>query len=67
MARPSLNDDAKTYFAALRKNRAAIGNLSFREQLGWREERYERAKEFLIESGKIIRGRGRGGSVSIAT
>jgi hypothetical protein len=66
MARPTLNEDAKTFISALRKQRKPVGNLSFRDQLGWRDERYTRAKEYLIEAGKVARGRGRGGSVAIA-
>lgn len=66
MARPTLHEDAKVFVAALRKLRKPVGNLSFRELLGWRDERYDRAKEYAIEIGKVSRGRGRGGSVAIA-
>ena len=52
---------------AVRKDHTVIGNRSFCEQLDWSEERYEQIKEFLIKKGKVVRGRGCGGSDAIAT
>ena len=66
MARPSLDADAKTFLTELRRLRTRVGNGFFRDLLGWREDRYWRTHEFLIERGKINRGRGRGGSIEIA-
>jgi hypothetical protein len=66
MARPSVNDDAKTFLAALRKLKATVGNGFLRAQLDWRDERYWKAHSFLLEKGRIVRGRGRGGSVTAA-
>lgn len=65
MAKPTLNDDAKVFVATLRKLRDRVGNGHLRETLGWREERYWRVHGILLEKGKIIRGRGRGGSVGL--
>ena len=65
MARPSLNDDAKMFMATLRKIRERVGNGFLRDTLGWREERYWRVHETLLGKGKIVRGRGRGGSVGL--
>ena len=65
MARPSVSDDSKLFLSTLRKLRARVGNGFFRAHLGWAEARYWRAHEFLIEQGKISRGRGRGGSVGV--
>jgi type I restriction enzyme M protein len=66
MARPSIDVDAKTFLSELRRLKMRVGNGFFRDHLGWREERYWRIREFLLEQGKIIRGRGRGGSVDVA-
>lgn len=65
MAKPSISDDAKLFVSALRKARMRVGNGFLRAQLGWREERYWRVHEFLLEKGRIVRGRGRGGSVGL--
>ncbi len=61
-----MTDDAKVFMATLRKLRERVGNGFLRQSLGWREERYWRVHEVLLEKGKIVRGRGRGGSVGVA-
>jgi hypothetical protein len=66
LPRPTLTQDAKLFLAALRKQRKSVGNGFFRAHLGWSEPRYLRVREFLIESEKVVRGRGRGGSISPA-
>ena len=66
MPRPTLNEDAKLFLSALRKQRKSVGNGFFREHLGWSEQRYTRVREFLIEAEKVVRGRGRGGSIAAA-
>ncbi len=43
-----------------------IGNMALRNAPGWSEEKYARIKAELLYEGKIITGRGRGGSVAIA-
>lgn len=65
MARPTIDQDAKTFLSTLRKIRAPVGNGFFREHHGWAETRYLRVKELLIEQGKVQRGRGRAGSVRV--
>jgi len=65
MARPTIEQDSKTFIAALRKIGERVGNGFFREHLGWTDTRYTRVREALIESGKVERGRGRGGSVGL--
>jgi hypothetical protein len=65
MARPNQNQDTKTFLSALRKTRSS-GNGALRRDLGWSETRYQKAHSVLIEQGKIKKGRGRGGSVSLA-
>ncbi len=66
MARPSLDQDAKTFVATLRELGSAAGNGALRTALGWSESRYWKVHSSLIEAAKIIKGRGRGGSVSLA-
>ncbi len=65
MAKATITEDAKVFVSTLRKLRVRVGNGFLREQLGWREERYWRVHEMLREKGKIVRGRGRGGSVGL--
>ena len=65
MARATVDEDAKVFLAALRKLRVRVGNGFLRTQLGWRDERYWRAHGLLLEKGKIVPGRGRGGSVGL--
>ncbi len=66
MARPSITEDRRTFITALRRVGDMIGNKSFREQLAWKEDRYWKVHAVLLESGQIVRGRGRGGSVGPA-
>ena len=65
MARVSIDDDAKVFVSTLRKIKARVGNGFLREQLGWRDERYWRVHGLLRDKGKIVPGRGRGGSVGL--
>ena len=67
MARPSVTEDRRTFLSALKRLKASVGNKSFREQLGWKEDRYWRVHAILLEAGLIERGRGRGGSVAAAS
>src|SRR5690606_33346469 len=41
-------------------------NKSLREALGWQEATYDRVKSALLDAGRIVPGRGRGGSVALA-
>lgn len=43
------------------------GNQRLREALGWQESTYGDIKQQLIEEGRIVPGRGRGGSVALST
>jgi hypothetical protein len=65
MARPTISDDSKKFVGALKKV-DSIGNARLRETLGWNETRYWKVHADLFEKGKIVKGRGRGGSVSLA-
>lgn len=66
MARPSIKDDAKVLLASLRKAGGSAGNGYLRDLLAWRQARYWSAREALLEEGKVVKGRGRGGSVHVA-
>jgi type I restriction enzyme M protein len=66
MARPTLHEDCKTFLSQLRRLRTSAGNLALRTQLGWNEARYWKAHSSLAEEGRIVKGRGRGGSVQVA-
>jgi len=65
MARPNQDQDSKTFLSALRKSRSS-GNGALRRDLGWSDTRYWKAHSALMDAGKIQKGRGRGGSVSVA-
>jgi hypothetical protein len=66
MARPDLKQDTKTFVQTLRRIGKSSGNMTLRTTLGWSETRYWRAHANLVEAAKIIKGRGRGGSVAVA-
>jgi len=42
---------------------STIGNQRLREALGWKETRYTRVRDDLVEQGALEKGRGRGGTV----
>ena len=66
MARPSTAEDMKTFLSALPRNQS-IGNISLRSALGWSDTRYWRIHGNLVDTGRIVRGRGRGGTVARLT
>ena len=53
------------FLAAVRERGGSAGNLALREELGWSETTYERVKQALLDSGRILPARGRGGSVRL--
>ena len=55
------------FVAVLTELGGSAGNGSLREALQWAETTYTAVKDELITEGIIIPGRGRGGSVSLAT
>ncbi len=63
MARPTFAEDRKKFMSSIRRYQAAVGNGAFRTELGWNEDRYWKVHSVLIEEGRIVRGRGRGGSI----
>lgn len=62
MARPDISEDRKKFLQALGKT--TQGNGALRKALGWAESRYWKVHASLLEDERIVKGRGRGGSVS---
>lgn len=56
---------AQTFLEKLKASGGYSGNLSLRRDLGWDEGSYERVKVRLVESGVVVVGPGRGGTVRI--
>lgn len=62
----SISDgDTERFLSVLAELGGKSGNHSLREQLGWDAPKYAAVKDQLVEDGKIVPGRGRGGSVAI--
>ncbi len=55
----------RTFLEKLKASGGYSGNLSMRRDLGWDEGSYERVKVRLVESGVVVVGPGRGGTVRI--
>lgn len=65
MARPTIAEDSKTFIVALRKLGSSAGNGALRIALGWSETRYWKVHANLVAEEKVVKGRGRGGSIAI--
>jgi len=63
MNTPADINDSSILLASLPVDGAPIGNQALREKLRWGAERYTTARQPLIETGLVLTGRGRGGSV----
>ncbi|MBA3812226.1 MAG: N-6 DNA methylase [Caulobacteraceae bacterium] len=55
------------FLKALEELGGGAGNGRLQSGLGWADSTYWRVQRALVEEGLIIKGRGRGGSVSLAT
>lgn len=55
------------FMATLASMGGSAGNQRLREALGWQESTYQRVKQHLLDDGRLRAGRGRGGSVALAT
>lgn len=55
------------FLSCLRDLGGKSGNGSLRDALGWEETTYDTVKAELVSEGKVLPGRGRGGSVSLVT
>ena len=63
MVRESLR---QRFLSALKSLGGSAGNGRLQAELGWQDETYRDVHAALIEDGTITKGRGRGGSVSLA-
>ncbi len=55
-----------TFTQALIALGGSAGNIRLREQLGWSEAIYDSVRDELLAAGLLTKGRGRGGSISLA-
>jgi type I restriction enzyme M protein len=65
MTRPTVEDDKHAFAEQLAKLGGYSGNVRLRGELQWTEERYWRTHSILLDEGSIVRGRGKGGSVTL--
>ena len=61
----SNEQNIQRYIATLTSLGGRAGNQRLLEELGWQESTYQRIKQQLIDDGRILIGRGRGGSVAL--
>jgi len=61
-----LSESAKKILEALPKDGSMIGNTALRKRLGMDAAGFFQAKRELEERGKVVTGRGRGGSIGLA-
>jgi type I restriction enzyme M protein len=54
------------FLEALAALGGSAGNARLQAELGWQEATYSRVQAALVEERKIVKGRGRGGSVALA-
>jgi hypothetical protein len=47
------------------ENQKLVGNISVKNALNWKDDKYSRVKDELIRDGLLVLGRGKGGSVRI--
>ncbi len=65
-ANPATPVDEARFLDALGSLGGSSGNQLLRKTLGWSEVDYETVRSSLIASGRLIPGRGRGGTVALA-
>jgi type I restriction enzyme M protein len=59
------DDQLAALVAAVREMGGSGGNIKLREKLGWDEAAYDAVRDQAIAAGKLVAGRGRGGSVRL--
>lgn len=62
----SLEAQAQRFIETLKELGGSAGNGSLCNELGWADSTYQRIKAHLVDAGRIVPGRGRGGSVALA-
>jgi hypothetical protein len=68
MGRPSIESDRSLFLQTLKSlGSKNVGNVTLRNELDWDEPRYWRTQGLLFEDEAIVRGKGKGGSVTIAS
>ncbi len=61
----ALDDHLAALIAAVREMGGSGGNIKLREKLGWDEAAYDAVRDQAIAAGKLVAGRGRGGSLRL--
>lgn len=61
----SLETQTQRFIQTLLELGGSAGNGKLSDALGWADSTYQRVKSHLIDQGKIVPGRGRGGSVAL--
>ena len=62
---PISDEDAGRFLSVLTDLGGRSGNRSLRDKLGWDDGKYTAVKDQLLANGRIVLGRGRGGSVAL--
>ena len=62
---PANRPDEARLLEILARLGGSAGNQTLRRELGWSEADYEAVRSTLIARGRLVTGRGRGGSVAI--
>ena len=57
------NADQTALLAKVPENGDTIGNLKLCHELGWKESRYQSARDALVAAGILAKGQGRGGTL----
>jgi hypothetical protein len=63
---PVSEEQIQAFICALQSLGGSAGNGTLRRTLGWDEAAYNGVKERLFASGRLLKGRGKGGSVSLS-
>ena len=63
----STSADSQQLLSRVPADGSPIGNIKLRDLLGWDEDRYQAARQPLLDQGILATGRGRGGSVARAS
>ena len=61
----TLEEDREALLNKLKELGGDSGNTTLRKKLGWEDDRYWQTHASLVDVGRVLRGKGRGGSVSL--